>query len=397
MSKPYSPAHVANQLRDQLSSEKRKLSFFFGAGTSMSVGLPGVFALTKQIIDKIDLKYKKHLIELRDLCGNDNIESILNKLRTIRELIDDSDVVSYHGITGKSFAQEFDLEICSIIANLVSKTAASSIKPHLNFANWLFKYQTNRSSPVELFTTNYDLLFEEAFEERKIPYFDGFIGTINPFLLPECIEAENTKQYDQVYVPPSWLRHWKIHGSINWFLYKDGGAKKRITRNTQHKIAKGDELMIFPSRQKYDESRRLPFLLFQDRLRKFLSQGEVLLVINGYSFNDEHLNEILFQALRANKRLAITALMYGDFVDDPSGGTKIRKIDDKILAYGLDNPNLTILGPDKSCIGGNISPWLFDGTPTANDIFWNESEKIFDLGNFVTFTDYLKLQFHDAY
>ncbi|MFC0772669.1 SIR2 family NAD-dependent protein deacylase [Terrimonas alba] len=396
MSKPHSPNQAVNQLGDQLSSEKRKLSFFFGAGTSMSVGLPGVFALTSKVIDDIDAKYKDKLIKLKNLCSSSNIEVILNKLRTIRELIDDSETESYHDITGKTFAQEFDLAICSTIATLVAKTAATSIDPHLNFANWLFKYQINRLSPVELFTTNYDLLLEEAFEERKIPYFDGFVGTINPFLVPECIDAENTKQYDHVYVPPSWLRHWKIHGSVNWFLYKDGGAKKRITRNTSRKIIPGDELMIFPSRQKYDESRRLPFLLFQDRLRKFLSQGEVLLIINGYSFNDEHINEIIFQALRANKRLAVTALMFGDFVDNSSGGPKIRKIDEKILKYGLEYPNLTILGPDKACVGGNISTWLFDGTPTSDDIFWIDTEKIFDLGDFVTFTNYLKVQFHHA-
>jgi hypothetical protein len=395
MTKPHSPNQAINQLTDQLSSEKRKLSFFFGAGSSMAVGLPGVFALTEKIYEKIDAKYKDAFTNLKKVCGSNNIESILNKLRTIRELIDESETETYHDIRGKSFAQGFDLSICSIIAELVSKTAASSIEPHLNFSNWLFKYQINRLNPVELFTTNYDLLFEEAFEERKIPYFDGFVGTINPFLVPECIDAENTKQYDHVYVPPSWLRLWKIHGSVNWLLYKDATEKKRITKNTERNIKAGDELMIFPSRQKYDESRRLPFLLFQDRLRKFLSQGEVLLVINGYSFNDDHINEIIFQALRANKRLAVTALIFGDFVAT-SDAKMERKTADKVLSYGLEYPNLTILGPDKACIGGNISPWKFIGTPSADDIYWIDAENVFDLGNFITFTNYLKQQFHYA-
>jgi hypothetical protein len=127
--------------------------------------------------------------------------------------------------------------------------------------------------------------------------------------------------------------------------------------------------------------------LFQDRLRKYLSQGEILLIINGYSFCDEHINEIIFQALRANKRLAVTALLYGELE-----GTK-RVVPDRVLKYGLENPNLTILGPDQASIGGNISFWEFDGTPTKEEFYWNEGNKIFELGDFSIFSKFLKESF----
>ncbi len=387
MSKPHSANQAMAQLKDQLSSEKRKLSFLFGSGTSMAVGLPGVIDLTTKIEKVIDSKFKKTYTDFKKEVNSDNIEVILNKLRIIRDLIGDSEKLDYHGIKGKTFAQELDLQICIAIAKLVSKASATTIEPQLNFANWLFKYQSNRHNPVELFTTNYDLLLEEAFEDRKIPYFDGFVGAINPFIVPECIEAENNKQYSHVYIPLSWLRLWKIHGSINWYLYKDSASKNRITRNSNRITSSGDELMIFPSRQKYDESRRLPFLLFQDRLRKFLSHGEVLLIICGYSFNDDHINEIIFQALRANKRLAVTALMFGDI----SGGKRISS--STILNYGVEHPNLTMLGPDKACIGGIISDWVYEGMHKPEDIFWNDTAKVFELGNFTLFSEYLKQQF----
>jgi hypothetical protein len=392
MAKPYSPSQVVKELKDQLSSEKRKLSFLFGAGSSMSVGIPGIIELTKKIEKSIDVKFSKQFEELKNACGKDGntIEVILNRLRTIRDLIDESETEIYHNIKGKTFARELDVAICAKISEFVSKTSGIIINSHLDFANWIFRYQNNRINPVELFTTNYDLLFEEAFEERKIPYFDGFVGSINPFIIPECIEAENTKQYSHVYIPNSWLRLWKIHGSINWFLYKDTGGKNRITRKTGKVCKAGEELMIFPSRQKYDESRRLPFLLFQDRLRKYLSQGEILLIINGYSFCDEHINEILFQSLRANKRLAVTALLYGELK-----GTK-RLIPESVLKYGLENPNLTILGPDQASIGGNISSWEFDGTPITDDFYWNEVTKTFELGDFSIFSKFLKESFYNS-
>lgn len=387
MSRLHSVNQTVDQLKDQLSSEKRKLSFLFGAGTSMAVGLPGVIELTTKIDSVIDPKFKDAYTNFKKEVSSDNIEVILNKLRTIRDLIGNSETLEYHNIKGKTFAQELDLQICIAIAQLVSRTSARSIIPQLGFANWLFKYQSNRHNPVELFTTNYDLLLEEAFEERKIPYFDGFVGAINPFIVPECIEAENNKQYSHVFVPLSWLRLWKIHGSINWYLYKDAASKNRITRSASRATSSGDEVMIFPSRQKYDESRRLPFLLFQDRLRRFLSQGEVLLIISGYSFNDDHINEMIFQSLRANKRLAVTALMFGDV-----SGSK-RVINPNVLKYGLDHPNLTILGPDMACIGGNIADWEFDGAHKPEDIFWNDANKTFELGSFTTFCEYLKQHF----
>ena len=81
----HSIKQCALQLRDQLSSDKRKLGFFFGAGTSMAVGIPGVFALTKQISDKLAEPFKSQFEQVHKGAESDNIEEILNKLRTIRE------------------------------------------------------------------------------------------------------------------------------------------------------------------------------------------------------------------------------------------------------------------------------------------------------------------------
>ncbi len=109
--------------------------------------------------------------------------------------------------------------------------------------------------------------------------------------------------------------------------------------------------MIFPSREKYADSRRLPFLTYQDRLRKFLSSGEVMLVIAGYSFCDAHLNEIIFQGLRSNSRVAATALVFGTCVDANTGTQLVCP--DHVLAHGETFRSLTIYGPDKACIGGS--------------------------------------------
>jgi hypothetical protein len=385
----HSLQQIANQLRDQLSSDKRKLGFFFGAGTSIAVGVPGVLALTSKVSEILSEPSKTTFEELKKSCGSENIEHILNKLRTVRELIGDSDSEEIYGIKGKDTGQKLDVEICKAISEVVNKTSPSEFQPHLIFSNWLFQNQATRYSPIEIFTSNYDLLIEQALEYKKLPYFDGFVGSINPFLIPECIEAENVKNDQNSYIPYSWVRLWKIHGSINWFLTKDTENRKRIIRSTNRNLNVGDELMIYPSKQKYDESRRLPFLVFQDRFRKFLSNGETLLLIAGYSFGDDHLNEILFQALRANKRLAITALIFGD----KKVGETQRCVDEKVLSFGKDNPNFTILGPDKACIGGVISEWDSNEVNLKKLNFWDDSTKNFNLGDFSVFANYLQMNF----
>src|SRR5260221_3134793 len=115
----HSPSKVANQLRDQLSSEKRKLGFFYGAGTSMAVGIPGVLTLTSKVLDKLEEQYKSPFKEIKAKCGSENIEHVLNMLRTIRELIGDSKDEETYKIKGKEAGQKLDVEICKAISKIV--------------------------------------------------------------------------------------------------------------------------------------------------------------------------------------------------------------------------------------------------------------------------------------
>lgn len=45
----YDPLQEAQQIREQLASHTRRLAFFLGAGTSMSVGAPGLESLTEYV------------------------------------------------------------------------------------------------------------------------------------------------------------------------------------------------------------------------------------------------------------------------------------------------------------------------------------------------------------
>ena len=387
----HDPLRAALEIREQLASEKRRLGFFLGAGTSMAVGIPGIDALTDQVSQILEEPFKKQFADIiKKLKGKPNVENILDRIRTIRDLIGDSEIEMYDGIKGAAAVKLLDSAICKAISKIVSKSASAGIKPHLILAQWIRSLHVDRLLPAEIFTTNYDLLLEQAMEQVGVPFFDGFIGSVYPFFTPESVEAEDNKDTLNAYPPRTWTRLWKIHGSINWVILR-GVGKSRVTRMSGIEIKNGEELMIFPSREKYAESRKLPFITFQDRLRKFLLSGEALLVIAGYSFSDEHINEILFQGLRSNPRMSIIALMYGDKKE--VGGKAKFNLSEGIIRFGQEFRNLAIYGPDKACIGGLAAPW---GEPARKKKeaeiwpFWDDSSKFFTLGDFSSFASYLE-------
>ncbi|MEB3090030.1 hypothetical protein VJI93_08625, partial [Parvimonas sp. M20] len=66
---------------------------------------------------------------------------------------------------------ELEISICKHIIEKVRRDLPNKETPYHRFAKWISAIDRDR--PVEIFTTNYDLLMEQALEELSIPYFDG--------------------------------------------------------------------------------------------------------------------------------------------------------------------------------------------------------------------------------
>ena len=101
-------------------------------------------------------------------------------------------------------------------------------------------------------------------EERRVPYFDGFVGSDNAFLDLESMAEDD--------LPPRWARLWKIHGSINWWMTD----KKKLRRSRDK--GEGEQLLIYPSHLKYEQSRQMPYYAMLDRLRVFLRSDQCVLL-----------------------------------------------------------------------------------------------------------------------
>ena len=249
---------------------------------------------------------------------------------------------SIHGLQPE-VVQGADKAVCECIRAALDVRLPHTRTPFHAVAVWA--RAVRRHAAVEIFTTNYDLLIEEAFEASNVPYFDGFVGSFHPTFDLEAVEEES--------LPVRWVRLWKLHGSVNWQTRSDN----QVVR-ASGPAAHGGTL-IYPSHLEYMQSRRLPYLVLLDRLRHFLRQPSAILVTTGFGFRDEHINEVVQQALRSNPTAAVLALMFGPLADYPE-------------AVGLaeQTPNLSLLARDEAVVGTSRAEWSPDeeGNTTAIDL-----------------------------
>ena len=350
----YCPYRQATIFQQALSPNKMRVGFFLGAGCPLSIRvpdgtstkplIPDIAGLTDAIREKMAVSethkesFNSILQQLDDSETNKrNIEEILTQIRGVIDIVGTGKFEEM----SKDDLKKLDKALCSEIRTVMTKRLPSRDTPYHQLASWILSIP--RVHPVEVFTTNYDVLMEQALEESGVPYFDGFSGSDRPFFDEASMEQHKK-------LPSRWARLWKMHGSINWWLTKEGEAQRR---------EKGDSdasLMIHPSHLKYEQSRKMPFFAMQDRLRYFLATGQVVLVTCGYRFADKHLNNAILQGLDGNPAAVCFGLVYEDRAEAVSS-----------IAKEGHRGNMRILGVDGGVLGTIDGNW-HDG-PKPDDFF----------------------------
>jgi hypothetical protein len=274
----------------EILATPKQVGLLIGAGVSKASGLPNVEDLTKEVRTIIT---NAKFIEL--LEATDNVETILNKVQQLKSLI-----------TGTKTINDLTLEMVETIEKEIKKTIfeklaidqpidkLSDLVVWLNFING--EYQK------EIFSLNYDLLLEKALENNSLPYFSGFIGNVKPFFISDSVD-----DFTGLYVKLSWTKLWKLHGSLNF--KKSISEQIFIENNIKSEY---ENLLIYPSMDKYLSSRKAPFIAYLDRFRKYLLTNEKVLLILGYSFCDDHVNDIIINGLNNNSRLSVFAFCYDE-------------------------------------------------------------------------------------
>lgn len=353
MSNFHDPLKHVRFLQHALSQDKKPMGIFLAAGCPLSVKapsgntplIPDVAGLTTHINGTLSSTkgtskndYDKLLAELGKANKSDkNIEEILSFIRALKDVSSGGDVRGF----SESVLTDLERKICSEIVKKLDVSLPNTETPYHKLGSWI---SIDRAKPIEIFTTNYDLLIEQAFEELSIPYFDGFVGSRQSFFDLRAIEDD--------LMPKHWTRFWKIHGSINWFQNK----KKEIFRSSKTEEIDSAHL-IYPSHLKYEQSRKMPYLALLDQLSRFLRQPSSLLIISGYSFNDYHLNDTILNALRSNPNTMVIALLWGTFTysDEKTAEVKLRYPNAMQLAS--QRPNLALWSLDEAVIGTTRGSW----------------------------------------
>lgn len=383
-------------IQQALSQNKKPIGFFIGAGCPLSVrvnhreekgknlsdpliqdvaGLTATISASLKSTEKGKQSSWDQIIGLMKEDGNENpnIEDILTQVRALRNVAGKGTV---RGFVEKDL-DELDESICKIISDEVNKSLPDGTSPYHNLAIWTRTLERDR--PVHIFTTNYDLLIEQAFEEAAAPYFDGFVGTRKAFFDLGAVEDEHL-------LPPRWTRLWKIHGSINWRL----DSQNNVIRSDN--LGEGNRYLIYPSHLKYDQSRKMPYLAMLDRLKDFVLKSSSIIFISGYSFADEHINDVLCRSLSSNATGMAYAFIFGNMNDD-----KYKKARE----CALRTPNLSLIAFDGAIIGRSESSWSFnedtrtnipDGIiiPPSEDSSGKAQACELRLGDFLQFSNLLK-------
>ena len=116
---------------------------------------------------------------------------------------------------------------------------------------------------------------------------------------------------------------YKIHGSVNW-IEDENANEKSFFRIKELPLRNSQEanVLIYPTPLKQNKSLGAPYVdLFREFQHKLLETNTVLIVI-GYSFGDEHVNDIIYRALATNSSMNLV------IINNLSDDKTITQIDD---------------------------------------------------------------------
>jgi hypothetical protein len=367
-------------LRQILAQGRKRIGLLVGAGAPFSIKvdkdgqlktggvalIPNVADLTRKTLSALD-KAQVPAVEAiqKSLGAEANIEAILSQIRLMERAIGDTPV---HGLDSKGY-NSLGKVICEQIGALVGAKLPSERCAYGELVAWVSG--TQRSHAVEIFTTNYDLLFEEAFERVRAPYFDGFSGGSAPFFDPVTVAGND--------LPARWSRLWKLHGSLGWHI-EDGNIVRGRGR--------GASQLVYPDHLKYDLTQKQPYSALFERLRNFLLTPDTLLLATGFSFNDAHVCAVIDETLGMNANSSILAFQHQSLDKEKA-----------VCQLAYNHPNLSVYAADGAVISGVAGKWRLGDLPKnwleIRQSFWGAREvgkdDVFLLGDFVHFARFCSM------
>lgn len=160
---------------------------------------------------------------------------------------------------------------------------------------------------VQLFTTNYDTLFEQAATRLGFTIIDGFSFT-HPRVFNgtnfdyDIVNRERSRiKPDESFIP-NVIQMYKIHGSIDWQRGRNGEIIQVENTDTP--------CVIYPASNKYESSYEQPYIEMIAHFQQTLRKEGTLLIVTGFGFKDKHLQNVIKEAVFRNPNFHLLIVCY---------------------------------------------------------------------------------------
>ena len=295
----WKPKHTPQVLREILSSTQH-LGLLLGAGASRCQGYPLMDELTEDALTKLPRRSTRILQYVVDHAFANtyfNVEHMLGVLFTYEHIGDFSE-------------DELNDTILRLKAHIFSCVSAPpATDDHKRFFGALLAKVRN-AGPIEVFTTNYDLAIERALDRLGVSYTTGFTGSFSRnwserLFRTVLVGPNEMADSSRRVVPCLYCKVVKLHGSISWywddqrFLHERDSVQPPIFDLARVPI-------VYPTPQKRAETQWIS--PFREMFAYFVDSASTRpldLVVIGYSFRDDHLNELLHEAMACNRELHV--------------------------------------------------------------------------------------------
>ena len=235
-----------------------------------------------------------------------NLEDFLSDLLSFEKYVSDADASKY--VRSKS-------KIFELIVENTSYEYDNNCLKHSTFINTV-SHLVRTPSKLTIVTTNYDTLIEDAADSIEYTVMDGFSFSHRPYFNSDMFEwnlvkdIENIKTRELEY-KKNIINLLKLHGSLTWERDTKGIRRKE-------KADVSNPIMIFPSSNKYMQSYQEPYFELFTKFQELLKRSNTLLITTGFSFADNHISQMIIQAILHNKSLAVLISDYNITQNNPN-------------------------------------------------------------------------------
>lgn len=192
---------------------------------------------------------------------------------------------------------------------------SETLSTYQKFYQSVFNFRGVLSNKVTIVTTNYDLFNEYSLENNRIVYSTGFENNLHRKFDVNLFRSrvvDDTNRYKDVWQPTSKEANLlKIHGSINWTSDEEG---QLIQKDNIDKT--GEEIVIYPTMLKHRQTAQAPYSELFREFANILQVPNTTLIVMGYGFPDEHINNIISQNL---KNQDFNLIVFGDKTEKKLG------------------------------------------------------------------------------